>query len=142
MTRGRLPGRLLLFRGWVEYPEGSAARVRETLDAFVARASRFGLEADDVRALNRGWTVPELQLPDEEREPFASYAFLGLDRGAAAEPLLRAQVEALAGLWEWDGPLRRFSTGRIEVEEDDGSALRVWRVAGGTVAEEVGEPRP
>jgi hypothetical protein len=106
----------------------------------VDRAAELGLEAGQVRAVCRGWTLPELQIPGDERDPDATYAFLGTDQGASAEPLLRAQVEALAGLWAWDGPLRRHSTGRIEVEDDDGRRLRVWRVADGRVEETTGEP--
>ena len=128
-------GPLLLFRGWIEYPEGSAGRVRAVLDSYEGRAAEFGLEPAQVRDSNRGWTLPELQLPEEERELFASYLFLGGDRNATVEPLLRAQVGELAGLWTWDGPLRRWSTGRIEVEDDDGGRLRVWRVAQGVVRE-------
>ncbi len=128
-------GPLLSIRGWLEYPENSARRVREILDGFVERAADLGLTPEFVREVNKAWVLPELQVPQEERFLFWSYLFVGAELNVRSEPLLREQVEALASLWEWDGPLKRWMAGRIEVEDDGGTWARVWKVAEGVVRE-------
>jgi len=135
MTEDVHRGPLIHIRGWLEYPESSAEIVEGILSGTIEEASKFGVSNSFIKEMNKAWTLPELQIPEDERYLMWSYLFVGAYLSIQCEPIFRDQVEKLTKLFEWNGPLKTWMEGIIHVEDDAGKWLKTWTISDGKMEE-------
>ncbi len=128
-------GPLLHIRGWLEYPENSVEIVHEIIEGSIKRAKGFGFPESFIKEVNKAWTLPELQIPEEQRYLMWSYLFVGAYLNIKCEDIFRYQVEELSKIFEWNGPLKIWMSGEIQIEDDAGKWSKTWLIKDSCVKE-------